>query len=363
MLDVSLHGVSFRHDSGFALRAIDLTFAKSTHTAIIGPAACGASTLLRLIAGELRPQSGEIRIGTRVVNALGTSRRPLLYVTGELELAGRWSVRHALVNAVRSRTLDRTDRFHELALAASKWQLEPLLDRRLSKLSATERLRVHLARIELLRPGILVADRLLDHAAPPARVRLADELYRILRVTGSTVISAPSSRAELGMTDAVVVLDGGEVVQSGGAAQVFASPATEAAALATGEVNVIPVRIDGTEVESIIGGWHIETPPFSGNGVALVRPEEFVVAGPGEESDLIFGIEEAWFDSGRWLVRGLLTGGLELRVALSREVAIRKGRLLALRYDASRFTLLPRASAQQPSAIPTDVVPLMRDSR
>lgn len=362
VLDVSLHGVSYRYESGFELQAPDLTFPKSTHTAIVGPPACGASTLLGLIAGELRPQSGEVRIGTRVVNTLGTSRRPLLWVRAELGLPGRWSVRHALVNAVRSRSLDRPDRFHELTLAASKWQLELLLDRRLSTLSATERLRVHLARIELLRPGILVADRLFDHAAPTARIGMADELYRLLRVTGATVISAPSSREELGMTDAVVVLDGGKVVQSGGAPQLFAAPGTEAAAIATGEVNVIPVRIEGTEVESIIGRWHIDQPPFSGNGVALVRPEEFVVAGPGEDSDLIFGIEEAWFDSGRWVARGLLTGGHELRVVLSREVAIRKGRLLALRYDPSRFTLLPRPSARQPSAIPT-VVPPMRDSR
>ncbi len=364
MLDVSCHGVSFSFgDDRFALHDISATFPKSSHTAIAGPPGCGASTLLRLIAGELRPDSGEIRIGTRVVNTLRASRRPLLYVTSELDVAGRWSVQHALVNAVRTRTLDRADRFQELSLASSKWQLDGLLERRVSTLSSSERVRLHLARIELLRPGILVADRLLENASPAARNRLADDFYRSLRVLGTTVISALASNAELGMTDGVVVLDEGRVLQSGSAAHVFSSPASEAAAAAMGHVNVVPLRIDGTRVESVIGEWIVDTPPFSGSGVALARPDDFFVAASGEESDLIFGLEEASFEGGRWIVRGLLTGGIELRVTLAREVAISKGKLLALRYDPRRFTLLARPEMQQPSGVPTDIVPPMRESR
>ncbi|HEX7676770.1 MAG TPA: ATP-binding cassette domain-containing protein, partial [Thermoanaerobaculia bacterium] len=52
MLDVSLHNVR----SQFALVDVTVAFARSTHTAIVGPSGCGASTLLKIIAGELRPQ-------------------------------------------------------------------------------------------------------------------------------------------------------------------------------------------------------------------------------------------------------------------------------------------------------------------
>ncbi len=362
MLDVSLEAVSFRYEQ-FALRDVSLTFAKSTHTAIAGPPSCGASTLLRLIAGEIRPQRGEIRIGTRVVNDVRTARRPLRYVTSNLDVSGRWSVHHALVNAVRGRTLDRQDRFRELSLAASKWQLEPLLDRRISTLADTERVRVHVARIELLKPAILVADRLLAHAAAPAQLQLADDLYRTLRIMGTTLICAPASTAELGLSDSVVVLERGEVVQRGNVAQVFRTPGDEAAALATGQVNLVPIRISGRRVESVIGEWTLEAPPFEGSGIALVRPDDFAVAGPGEDSDLIFGIEEAAFQNGRWIARGLLTGGIAIRVALPRDFPVGKGRLIGLRYDPAAFTLLPREGAEQPKAIPTDVVPPMRETR
>jgi len=161
VLDLSLHGIALR-----LLDDVSLTFARSTHTAIVGPPACGASTLLRVIAGEERPSRGSVHIGPRDVTSLAASRRPLLYATPALEVPMRWSVEHALVNAVRSRTLDRVDRHHELQLAASKWQLDALLARRIGTLSDHERTRVQLARIELRKPAIVVAT--LQIATPRA---------------------------------------------------------------------------------------------------------------------------------------------------------------------------------------------------
>jgi len=140
--------------------------------------------------------------------------------------------------------------------------------------------------------------------------------------------------------DRLVVLDRGRVVQEGAPSAVYRRPISEAAAMATGEVNVIPITIRGNVVESPIGSWNA-TASFPGSGIALARPEDFSVAAAGEESDLIFGIEEASFRDGRWMVTGILTGGLNLRVALPGDFPVHKGRLIPLRFDSSRFVLLP----------------------
>ncbi len=335
MLDVSLENVTV----GNRLRDVTLTFAKSTHTAIIGPPATGASTLLRVIAGKLRPDSGEVRIGARTVTKLSASQRPLLFVTSSIDAPARWSVGHLLVAAGRQRTLDRIDRHHEYEMAVAKWKVNHLIERSLRSLSSSESGFVQLARIELMRPGIVVADRILEHLNPSAVARVADEFYRTLRVLGATVISAPSSAAELGLTDRVVVLDAGRVVQEGALAAVYRRPNSEAAAVATGEANVIPITVRGDVVESAIGSWNAHA-SFQGSGIALARPEDFVVAAAGEESDLIFGIEEANFRDGRWIATGILTGGINLRIALPGDFAVHKGRLIPLRYDSSRFILL-----------------------
>ncbi len=363
MLDVALRNLTFRYPEGFALRDVTLTFPRNTHTAITGPPACGATTLLRLLAGTLRPQSGDVVLGQRRVNDVKAANRPLLFATSAIDVPQRWSVQHALVAAVRTRSLDREDRHQEYALAAEKWALAPLLERRISTLSSTELARLHFARIELLRPAILVADRLLEGVSASARASLADMLFRTLRVHGTTVIFAPSARDELAMTDLVVILHDGRVTQTGTAAEVFARPVDDAAAVAIGDVDAIPIDIRGTTVESVIGSWEVDPPPFQGSGIALVRPADFAPAKPGEDSDVIFGVEEAGFSDGRWIAHGVLSGGVTLRVELPSGANVHKGRLLALRYDPTRFTLIARERAPLQTTVPTDVVPPMSETR
>ncbi len=333
-------GISYSYRKGFVLSGIDAEFPRSTHTAIVGATGCGSSTLVRLIAGELRPAAGEIRFGTRVVNRLPLSRRPVLYVTDALDVPLRWSVQHALIAAVRRRSLDRIDRQREVDFAASRWNLRSIEARSLQTLSSGERLRVRLARIELLKPALLVADRLFGSATPGDVAGLADMFYRLLRSLGTTLVSVPAYFQELAVADRVVVLDRGRVAQSGTPADVYAAPASEAAAAATGYVNAIPVTVRGRTVESAIGSWEVSGAPFQGSGLALARPEDFAVAQKGEESDLVFAIEEAGFTDGRWMARGILTGNFLLQIALPRGAAIHKGRLLPLRYDPKRFTLI-----------------------
>lgn len=356
MLDVSVKALTLP-----PLRDVDLTFQRGSHTIITGAAGSGISTLLRVLAGASKPRSGTVHIGNRDVTSLASSKRPLLYVTSGEQVPGRWSVQHALVAAARGRTLDRIDRQREYLLAVEKWGLQTLVTRRMSALSTSERTLVNLARIELLRPGILVADRLLEGLTLSGSDRLASEFYRTLRVLGTTVIASPASRVEMGMSDSVVVLDEGRVAQRGSAAELFQSPATEAVARATGAVNVIPVTIRGNEVESPMGIWEITEPPFQGDGVALVRPGAFSIPAAGSDSDLIFGIEEAGFQDGQWSARGYLSGGVELTVLLPGNANVHKGKLLALRYDAPSFKLLSRAHAPMVT-IPVDVIAPMRDS-
>jgi ABC-type Fe3+/spermidine/putrescine transport system ATPase subunit len=336
VLDVALDDISLDD----RLHDITLTFTKSTHTAIVGAPGAGASTMLQIIAGHLRPSAGHIHLGAREVTKLSGSRRPLLFATSNIDAPARWSVSHLLIAAVRQRSLDRIDRQREYEQTIEKWRLSELAGRSLRSLSSTERTIAHLARIELLRPAILVADRLLEGLNPSAATATSDAFYRTLRVMGTTVISAPANANELGMTDRLVVLDKGHVVQSDFAPRIYRNRGSEAAAAATGDVNVIPITIREKQVESPIGSWPVPDATFDGNGIALARPEDFSIAGKGEESDLIFGIEEASFREGRWIATGILTGGLNLRVSLPGDAAVHKGRLIPLRFEPSRFTIL-----------------------
>jgi ABC-type Fe3+/spermidine/putrescine transport system ATPase subunit len=297
-------------------------------------------------------------LGQRRVNDVKAAKRPLLFATSAIDVPQRWSVQHALIAAVRSRSLDREDRHHEYALAAEKWELASLLERRISTLSSTEIARVHFARIELLRPAILIADRMLEGVSASARASLADAFFRTLRVHGTTVISAPSSRDELALTDLVVVLHDGRVTQTGSAAELFVRPVDEAAASATGDVDEI--RSTSAERPSTI--------------IDRGRSRRFRAAHRPRMSRRLRGREprrrlgcdllcRSRISSGRWLARGVLSGGVTLRIELPAGANIHKGRLLPLRYDPARFTLIARERAPLLTTVPTDVVPPMKDTR
>jgi ABC-type sugar transport system ATPase subunit len=342
MLDVSLEALNFDFGArSFAIRDLSASFPRGTHTAVVGPPASGCTTLLRLIAGALRPRSGSVRIGARDVTRLAPARRPLLALSSAVPFPQRWSVRHALVAAVRQRTLDRQDRLHELELAAERWRLGGLLDRPFRDLSDSEQTMVRLAWVELLRPAILVADRPLSGLAASALADVADDFYRMLRVLGTTVIVASHSRLELGLTDRLLVLSEGVAVESGMPRQLFEQPRGAPAALATGEINLIPVTVSKGVVESPLGSWQLTGPPFEGAALALIRPGDLELAAAGEESDLVFGVEEASFYDGVWMAKGFLTGSVPLRVRLPAATRVQKGRLLALRYDPARVRVIP----------------------
>ncbi len=360
MLDLALDEVIFRHPSGFGLGPVSLALPRSTHTVVAGRAGCGASTLLRLIAGELRPQSGTIRIGTRDVSALPARRRPLLFVRSFVDAPDRWSVRHLLVAAARRRTLDREDRFREIDLAASKWTLTSILDRRLGTLSSSERTLANLARIELLKPAILVADRLFEQLNPAEAAAVADDFFRTMRVIGSTVVSAPSTREEIGWSDLVVVLDSGRVVQQGSAAKIYQSPATLSSAAVITDVNTLPIDVRGGRVDSPIGSWEVAGAPFQGPGTAVVPVNAFTRVAQGEESDLIVAVEEAQFHQGRWRVRAYVTGGVPLLIELPFAHDLHKGRLLALRCDFGQIDLFPSNEAHP---LPAGAIPPMSETR
>ena len=127
-------------------------------------------------------------------------------------------------------------------------------------------------------------------------------------------------------------------------------------------MNVIPIHVRGNAVESVIGTWMVSRPSFEGTGVALARPHDFEIAPAGTESDLIFGVEEASFHGDRWQARGVLSGNVTLRVELPAGSTIHKGKLIPLRFDPNRFTILAR-NTPRITTIPTDVVPPLSESR
>jgi len=362
MLDVRFDRVSAERDRSSVLEACDLYFPGSSHSALIGSAGSGKSTLLALVRGSLIPRDGAIVIGTRVSNRIRPAHRPVLSVEKNLISDSRKTVEHLLLTSLRPRVEDREERLSELERLISEWGLERSRQRGARTLSSEERVRLTCAEIEASRPAVLLLERFAGALTSFAARPILMQLYRMLRVARSTVISEPAHEYELGLVERVVVLErkgGGRAATS---REVFLSPGSELEASASGSCTLVPVEVRDGEVFGPAGVWNDTKTTIGPRAMAVLRPRDFHIVARGEENDLILTVEEASFVEGEWWVTGMLTGSITLTVALRTSEVMHKGKLLALRLRSGTFPLLP-STHEGVVAIPTDVIPSQRDSR
>lgn len=369
MLDLALENVSIVR-GGVHFENLSLRIPASTHTSLIGPPGCGKSALLDLFEGTLRPSSGRVLFGTRDLARVRPASRPVVHSARTALAPGRWSVRHLLVASARTRrSLDFEDRMGEIERAALEWGVAPLLDRKLRELSSHERLLCRLSQLVLLRPAVLMAERLFAEATSGTADALEDRFWRRLRAEGCTVIHEIAGPEEVGWADRAVLLEKGRIAAVGTPRELFHRAPTAELAELIAPSTAIPIEIAGDHVESVIGSWEIPDPPFQGAGVAIARPWGFEIVAPGEESDFLFGIEEARFLGARWELTGMLTGSKILRVWVPPEFRPTRGKLLPMRFDRADLQLFPvanapsRASRGEGPTLPPGAIPSREETR
>jgi osmoprotectant transport system ATP-binding protein len=226
---LELQGVSKSYDGRPVLRPTDLTVQTGRTTVLIGPSGCGKSTLLRLMLGLLRPDAGTVRFaGTQVRpdNALELRRRmgyvvqdgglfPHLTARGNIALLARY------LGWAEPRVEGRLVELVHLTRFPADG-----LDRYPVQLSGGQRQRVGLMRALMLDPDVLLLDEPLGALDPIIRSELQDDLRRVFRELGKTVVLVTHDLGEAGFFgDVLVLLRDGQVVQQGTLADLVQAPA------------------------------------------------------------------------------------------------------------------------------------------
>ncbi len=210
---IRLDHISWQSPAGFALRDVCLEIPTGTYAVLMGATGCGKTSLLEILCGLRRPQSGRVRLDDRDVTDLEPRQRGIGYVPQDLALFPGKRVRDQIGFAPRLRG-DAPD-----AVAASVRQLagelgiEPLLDRLPDGLSGGEKQRVALARALAGRPRLLLLDEplsALDEAMHAEAVRLLRGLHAQHALT---VLHVTHSRAEAeALGQLRLRLEGGRIV-------------------------------------------------------------------------------------------------------------------------------------------------------
>jgi molybdopterin-binding protein len=271
----------------FHLSPIDLDVATGGYALIIGPTGSGKSTLIETVAGHVPATVGTVELGGVDVTALPPERRGVGVVYQHRHLFPHLDVRGNIGYGLAGRgaggrrgRLDAADRVREMA---ATFRLEGLLDRSVDGLSGGERQRVALARALAPRPAVLLLDEPLASLDPATRRSLREEIGRVHRELGTTVLHVTHDFEDaLRLGDLVLVLGEGQVAQRGPPAEVFRTPATPFVAEFIGSGTVLAGHArDGAAGRVLFTSGPVDLEVVTerrGACHALIRPEEVLVS-------------------------------------------------------------------------------------
>jgi molybdate transport system ATP-binding protein len=269
---------------------VSLAVAPGECVALAGPSGAGKTSVLRTIAGLLRPPHGRVAVGEEVWLdtargvAVAPERRRCGYLFQEYALFGHLSAWRNVAYALHE--TPRAQREPRARALLERFGLAERADARPATLSGGERQRVALARALARRPAALLLDEPLSALDARTRAAAGRELAAVIRDAAVPVLLVTHDFAEAALLgDRVAVIDGGRVLQQGSASALAAAPASAFVADFTGAVVLTGVARrggDGVTVVALDGGGEVTALEGEAGDVAVsVYPWEIALARPG----------------------------------------------------------------------------------
>ena len=242
---VKLRGLTKRYGDVGALEALSLEVAPGELVALLGPSGCGKTTTLRLVAGFLTPEAGEIWVGDRCLSSpqsvVPPERRRMAMIFQSYALWPHMTVAENVAYGLRFKDgVARGDRERRVAEMLKVVQLTGLEARYPGELSGGQQQRVAVARALVVEPEILLLDEPLSNLDANLREEMRFEIRRLHEAFGITTLYVTHDQAEaMVISDRVAVLEHGRLAQVGVPEDLFRRPQTRFVAEFIGKTNIV----------------------------------------------------------------------------------------------------------------------------
>jgi iron(III) transport system ATP-binding protein len=355
-----------------AVRGVSFEVRDGEFLTLLGPSGCGKTTTLRCVAGLETPDAGEIRIGDRLIfsGAAGVEvpieRRDIGLVFQSYAIWPHMTVYQNVafplrVSKPRPPAAELDARVHE---ALRQVQLEGLADRPVPQLSGGQQQRVALARALVRRPRLLLLDEPLSNLDARLRAQMRDEIVEVARRAGVAAVYVTHDQVEaLAMSDRILVLLDGEVVQEGTPDAIYTAPRSRFVAEFVGASNLIEgemVAASGelATVQTALGALTCQRSDGLGPGERVfvcTRPEDVAVlrAPPADAANVLPAAvtrvtflgdhRQCWVRAGRAILCARLPAQSDLRADEAVYLHLPPARSLALPWtpDPQAAPVLP----------------------
>jgi putative spermidine/putrescine transport system ATP-binding protein len=239
-LKVDSISVSYGANSPPVLDGVSLDVQRGEMVALLGSSGCGKTTLLRSIAGFVKPSAGRVVVDGRDITALPPEARHTAMMFQSYALWPHMDVAANIGYGLRMRGTDKGRIGQRVAEMLKLLQLEGFERRSVGSLSGGQRQRVAMGRALAVDPVVLLLDEPMSNLDYKVRLDLRHELRALQKRVGITAIYVTHDREEaLTLADRIAVIDGGRVLQYGTPQEVFHRPASPFVAGFMGADNAI----------------------------------------------------------------------------------------------------------------------------
>jgi iron(III) transport system ATP-binding protein len=330
---VAVRGLTKSFDGTTVLDGVDLRVEPGSLVALLGPSGCGKTTLLRMLAGLERPDTGTVEVDGAVLAGpeafVPPERRPIALVFQDWALFPHLTVADNIGYGLH-RGDDRTGR---VDAALEMVGLSGLGDRMPGTLSGGQQQRVALARAVATEPSILLLDEPFSNLDTTLRVQVRTEVHELLVELGITTVVVTHDQDEaFVLGDQVAVMHNGRIVQQDTPAGLYANPASPWVARFVGDANLLPatVRAAASIADTPLGPLALRSVPADdivGTAQVLVRPEECrIVPGGTGQVELV----EFYGHDTVYVVR--LDDGVRLRVRMGAAPTAKRGDAVSVEF-------------------------------
>ena len=281
---VELKNISVAFDGEQVLDGLNLEIKDKEFITLLGPSGCGKTTTLRLIAGFLEPDSGDVLFGGEKINGVPSYKRQVNTIFQRYALFPHLNVYENIAFGLRVKKRSEKEIKEKVAEMLRLVNLTGLEKRHIDTLSGGQQQRVAIARAIANHPKVLLLDEPLAALDLKLRKDMQKELKKIQEQLGITFIFVTHDQEEaLTMSDRVVVMDGGKIQQVGSPQDIYNEPQNAFVADFIGESNIVDgkmlrdyyVEFSGQKFDCLDKG-------FNENELVdvVVRPEDVDIVSP-----------------------------------------------------------------------------------
>lgn len=342
-----------------AVNGIQLDVQKGELLTLLGPSGCGKTTTLRCIAGLEKPEEGDILIDGRPMISKGfvpPSKRGIGMMFQNYAVWPHMKVYSNIVYGLRLQKISRESIKEKAKSVVELVGLQGLEERYPGQLSGGQQQRVALARALIRNPKVLLLDEPLSNLDAKLREKMRFEIKSLVKRMGITSVYVTHDQAEaMVISDRIVIMDKGDIVQIGSPREIYEKPASRFVADFIGAMNFIPgevARVLPDKNEIHVRTEFSETLLCSSTGdgamspgqkvYASIRPEDVeVLSEPLAGENVFTGVIENKAYLGNFLFLFVKIKGTLIRVQAPHLLPQEEGQELSLLLNPQKCIVLP----------------------